>query len=529
MVLGLNMMDEAERKGIVIHHEKLSDQLSLPVIPTVASKGRGVDQLFKEVIQMARSLKAGQIIKFSKPVEKRIQQLEQALPVRKMDSRLPGRLLAIKVLENDPHFTGMLHRQAPGIEQKTENIRQELADVQGRDADEVINLERHGLSMSLFESVCKLEKPRRHWKDQLDNVLMHPLGGYLFLLIFLMGFFYVIFHAGAFLEGPLLGLFSALGDRVAQLGEGVFPVILKSAVDGIGGGIAIVLPYLLPFLFGLSLFEDIGYLPRIAFLMDALMHRMGLHGTAIIPLILGYGCNVPAIMATRIIDSPRDRIIASLLATMVPCAGRMVIIFGLVGYYMGGLAAFLIYILNILIIGITGGLLSRMLPEATPGMLLEMPAYQLPQFKVILRKTWMRIKEFIVIAWPLLIIGSVILSLLQYLNWTPHINTLTRPFTRLLGLPPEVGMTLIFGVLRKELSMLMLIQAFGTQNLNTVMTFGQMLVFTVFVVFYIPCLAAIGALYKQGGLKKTILIVLYTLILAFLLGMLTRLFSIVIF
>jgi ferrous iron transport protein B len=162
-----------------------------------------------------------------------------------------------------------------------------------------------------------------------------------------------------------------------------------------------------------------------------------------------------------------------------------------------------------------------MLPESVPGMLLEIPAYQVPRWKVTCAKTWMRLKEFIVIAWPLLIAGSVILTLTDHFNWTGIFNGLARPVTWLLGLPAAAGTTLLFGVLRKELSLLMLQQALGSP-LDSALSYGQMLVFTVFVVFYLPCVATIGVLYRQVGVKKTLLIVLYTFLIALVLGLLVR-------
>jgi ferrous iron transport protein B len=271
------------------------------------------------------------------------------------------------------------------------------------------------------------------------------------------------------------------------------------------------LPYLFPFLMGLAILEDIGYLPRIAFLMDSLMHKIGLHGTAVIPAILGYGCSVPAIMATRILRSPRDRFIASMIALTVPCSARMTVILGLVGFYLGGIYAFAIYLLNIIIVALLATVLAHILPENDPGMILEMPAYQVPKIKVIFSKVWLRSKEFILVAWPVLIIGSIILSYVTYLGWNQKINVLLSPLTILLGLPVVVGMTLVFGVLRKELSLIMLVQALGTTEVLKVMTASQILVYTVFIVFYFPCIATFGILLKEIGLRKSIFASLITL------------------
>ena len=235
----------------------------------------------------------------------------------------------------------------------------------------------------------------------------------------------------------------------------------KGVLQGIAGGIAIVLPYLVPFLIGLSLLEDVGYLPRVAFLMDVFMHRIGLHGKAIIPFILGYGCSVPAVMATRILEFPQHRFIVSILATMIPCAARITIIFGLVAFFISPNAALAIFALNILVVAISGKILSILFPypEASLGLILEIPAYQLPPLRNTLKKSWYRIREFIVVAWPILIVGSALLALMEYGGIERYINAILSPLTHLLGLPPLLGTTLIFGLLRKELSLIMLTQA----------------------------------------------------------------------
>lgn len=290
-----------------------------------------------------------------------------------------------------------------------------------------------------------------------------------------------------------------------------------------------MLPYLFPFLLAMAFIEDIGYLPRIAFLMDGLMHRMGLHGTAVVPTILGYGCSVPAVMATRILPSARDRFIAAVIAVLVPCSARMVVIMGLVGYYLGGAAAFAVYLFNALAVTLTGMALSRLMPEDSPGLILEMPSFRPPKLKVLLAKTWLRLKEFIFIAWPLLIVGSALLTGIELLGGTQVINRITAPLMKLLGLPEAVGVTLLFGVLRKELTLLMLFQALGTQNVAAVMTPAQILTFTLFVVFYLPCMATLGIMAAELGWKRTALGAGVSFIIAVLIALAARIVTGLIF
>jgi ferrous iron transport protein B len=265
--------------------------------------------------------------------------------------------------------------------------------------------------------------------------------------------------------------------------------------------------------------------------MDVFMHRIGLHGKSVIPFILGYGCSVPAVMATRILEFPQHRFIVSILATMIPCAARITIIFALVAFFISPNAALAIFALNILVVAIFGKILSIFFssPEASLGLILEIPAYQLPPLRNTLKKSWYRIREFIVIAWPILIIGSALLALMEYRGLEKYVDGFLFPITHLLGLPISVGTTLIFGLLRKELSMIMLTQALGTTQVLTVMTKTQILVFTVFVTFYIPCLATIAALWREIGKKGALLAILFTLSVAIILALLTRIFLGIIF
>ena len=526
MVICLNMIDEADRKGIKIDIEKLSKILGVPVVPAVAVKGKGIKELFSTTYKMGEKKKIGKTLNFSKDVEEVIEKLSAQIKEKQISKEfnVPEQFLAIKYLENDRYFMENFKSRDKNIFKEIHYFQNLLNEVHGRPSDEVISSERHHLSMNIYESVVSLTKPHASLIDYLDNILMHPILGYIFLALIFYLFFNLVFNVGKIVEEPLLNYFyriiPLIGKSIST--ETLLFSVISGIIQGLAGGIAIVLPYLFPFLFGLAILEDLGYLPRIAFLMDAFLHKIGLHGKAIIPFILGYGCTVPAIMATRILESERDRFITSVLATMIPCAARMTIIFALVAFYISPKAALAIYILNLIVIIISGKILSRLLPEVTPGMILEIPAYHIPSLKVALAKTWLRMKEFIFVAWPLLIVGSTILSLLHYFRADTLINHFFSPLTIILGLPLVVGTTLIFGILRKELSMLMLIQALGTANVVSVMSTTQIMTFTIFIIFYIPCMATIAVLWREIGSKRTLFTIAFTFILAIILATITR-------
>jgi len=388
---------------------------------------------------------------------------------------------------------------------------------------------RHERAARLTEEFVKQGERRITWRDRLDDILLHPFWGYIAMVAILFLFFQVVYSVGSAIEGPVLVFFNGL--TVQLLGfigsKSFWGEVVNGLLQGISGGLAIALPYLIPFLFGLGLLEGIGYLPRIAFLMDGLMHRLGLHGKAIVPFILGYGCNVPAVMSTRILEEKQDRFLASALAVLVPCAARLAVIFGLVAFYLGPVWALAIYLFNILVIALLGRLLTNLLPEKTPGLILEMPVYRIPTIKTVFSKAWFRVREFLVEAWPLLIAGSVALGIFTFFNINPILNWIVRPVTWLIGLPSETGVPLIFGVLRKELSLIMLWQALGGLDFAAVLSPLQMMTFTVFVVFYIPCLPTLTSLRRELGTRQMLLIVLLTILVALAAGLFVRVLGLI--
>jgi ferrous iron transport protein B len=213
---------------------------------------------------------------------------------------------------------------------------------------------------------------------------------------------------------------------------------------------------------------------------------------------------------------------AAALATLVPCAARMAVVFGLVAYYLGPLAAFGLYLFNLLIIAITGRIMSQMMPEDTPGLILEMPPYRVPTFKNVLGKSWFRMREFVVEAWPLLIVGSAVLAMLDYFGLAVVFNWLARPFTWIMGLPLETGVPLIFGIFRKELSLVMLSQALGTVNFDSALTSIQMAVYATFVMFYLPCLATLAVLRRELGTRAMLVISALTVVIALFAALVVR-------
>ncbi|WP_026939684.1 ferrous iron transport protein B [Hippea alviniae] len=519
MVVALNMMDEAYRKGIVINVKKLEDVLGVRVIPVIAKKGKGIKNLLNAVKNAQKPRKR---CVYSKDVEKYISIVADCIEKSNLKSRWPYKMLAIKAIEGFKPCEKVIEEQTDcfdRLKQAKYALRDGLVIVQ----------ERHALCMDIFEKVAKVKKIKeKSIETRLDAFLLHPFFGYIFMVLIFYSIFYIVFTGGVPVEGFIVGVFDKVDSYLAEVLSSnrlVFSIV-KGVVDGVGAAFGIAFPYLLPFLFLISLLEDIGYLPRIGFLMDSLMHKMGLHGTSVIPFVSGYGCSVPAIMATRILKSKKEKFISAFLASLVPCSARTTVIMGLVGYFLGYWYAIALYIFNIVVIFFTGMVLKRLLPGMSPEMIIDIPPYRLPTVKTLLLKTWHKIKDFIYLAVPMLIGGSVVLTLIDYYHLTPYINDLFKPFLEgFLGLPAAVGVVLIFGILKKELTLLMLYQALGVAGLNqlsSVMSKEQMLVFTVFVIFYVPCLATIAAIKKEVGLKNSLVITAATFFLASLLAFVVK-------
>lgn len=523
LVLVINMMDEAKRQGLKLDGEKLESLLGIPVMPMIATRGQGIREAFTRTWHIAQEKRIPTPKVYSEEIEKSVISLKKEL--EKDNYPVSRRAIVVKLLEGDPVLTEQVSRKIPHVLEHIQKELDVLCHQSSRQAVWLIASERQRLAREMARKVSSQQQTQLTLRDRLDDYLLHPFWGYVFLLAILGLFFYVVYGFGKMLEEPLLNFFNHLDMLIlnALHANGFIAQVISGAVQGISGGLAIVLPYLVPFLVGLGFLEDIGYLTRIAFMMDSLMHRMGLHGKAIVPFILGYGCNVPAIMSTRIMEDKRDRFLSAALSTMVPCAARLAVVFGLVAFYVGPWAALGIYFYNLLIIAITGRIITIFLPEDSPGLILEMPVYRWPTVKTITAKAWFRIREFIFEAWPILIIGSVVLAIMNYFSVTRYLDALLQPFNWLLGLPREVGTPLIFGIFRKELSLIMLAQAFGTTNYAAIMTPQQMVVFTVFVVFYVPCLATIISIRNELGAKAMWAISALTVVVATIAALIVRL------
>lgn len=526
IVMALNQVDFAAKKGIRINVEKLSDALGVPVVPTVAITGSGINELLTTVVAVIsgeKKLKPLRV-RFGAEVEKRVQKLqglvERKLPL--LSEVYPARWIAIKLLERDTEVAGKLKNYEEGTEvsEHANKLAAELEEMHGEPSPIILASERYSIASKIAKDVTIVEAPPRISLEQkLDALTTHKILGYPILVSIILAAFSLIFVGGSmfsgFLESLLGNILSNVSGILVFLPSAATSLIVDGVLGGIVAGVAIALPYIVPFYIILALLEDSGYLPRAAFLMDNLMHKIGLHGKAFIPLILGYGCSVPACIGCRIMETERERFLAAFVITLIPCAARTVVILGLVARFVGLYEALAIYVFDLILIFFLGRIAFKVLPGEPVGLIMEMPSYKKPSSRSILIKTWNRTKDFVYIAFPIIVAGSLVITVLSITGFIDYITAGARPLIiGWLGLPEAAGIPLIFGVLRKELALILLSEIIPLETLSAI----QMIVFALVTMVYIPCIATVATLLREFGWKKALAISITDVALALLLG-----------
>jgi len=523
IIIALNQIDQASRKGIQIDVEKMEKILGVPVIPTIATKGVGIFQLVEKVIEIAekRTTTKNNYVKLRREIEERVERLVRA--IEELDLQYPPRYAAIKLLEGDEAIEREIERLNPEILRLAERFADEIERIVGRPCADAIISERYERACQIAREVERAVMPARpRLTERIEELTTHRVYGYPIMILTLISIFYIIFTVGGYVSDFLNTL---LYDGVALLssilGAGTVGQLVLSVGEGVIAGVTIVFPYIVPLYVILYLLEDSGYISRVAYLMDGIMHKMGLHGKAFIPLLLGYGCSVPACIGCRILETHRERMIAVFVVTLIPCAARSVIILSLVGRFLGIEWALALYILNLAVVFGLGRLAFKALPGEPTALIMEIHDYKIPHLKTVLKQTWFRVLEFVKLAFPLIILGSVAIKSIEIFGLLEPISAMLSPVTvGWLGLPMITGITLISGVLRKELTVILLSTLFGTSNFLDVPGFGpiSMIVYTIVAMFYIPCISTIAALVKEIGWKKTIFIAIFELLFATFLG-----------
>lgn len=521
LILALNQIDIAKKKGIDVDVDKLEELLGIIVIPTVATKGIGLFQLLERAVEL---IEKGQVnknkIRYGEEVEEKIKKLTET--ILDVPTDYPTRYAAIKLLECDEEMAREMTELNSLSVETAGKLATEIENLHGHSCTTVITSERYNAAGSIARKAQRFVPPVKPTSaERLHNITTHKVTGYLIMILVLLSVFFLIFTLGEYTSTLLSDLLYGLEPLSAELfGTGLLGTLVWGGIaEGVIAGVTIVLPYIIPFYIVLYLLEDSGYLSRIAFLTDNVMHKIGLHGKAFIPILLGYGCTVPAVLGCRVMETQRERLLAGFVTTLVPCAARTIIILGLVGRFVGIEWAMMIYVFNLIVIFALGRLAFKVLPGESTALIMEMGDYRLPQLKTILQETGFRVLEFVKIALPLIIVGNLVIKVAELAGLLGPIADLLSPVTVFwLGLPTITGITLIFGVLRKELSLIMLATLLGTTNFALALTQVQMIVFTLVAVFYIPCISTISALVREFGWTKALGISVFEIVFAIVLG-----------
>ncbi|BDZ69682.1 ferrous iron transporter B [Methanobacterium petrolearium] len=457
-VIVLNMWDAAKRKGIHLNLEKLQEIIGLKIIPAVAVTGEGI----KDLVNIINEITLNKNIKLSK--------------IPKMDDS-----------------------------------------------------EKWAFIGGILSEVQKIEHRHPSLLEKLEDASVKPFSGIIIAIIVLLVTMQVIIGIGEFLINYILDplYYQYYGPFITSLVQNSIPtgfihdILIGSGYEyetsfgllttGIYVIFAVVLPYILSFYFILGFLEDFGYLPRLAVLLDSIMHKLGLHGYATIPIILGFGCNVPAMLSTRILEGKREKFIATtLIAISIPCMAQTAVIIGLLGQY--GIQYIIMVYGTLLILFITlGAILNFLLKGESPEIFFEIPPYRIPHMETLLKKTWMRVKGFLLEALPFVFLGILAINILYLIGVMGALSNLLSPImSQMLGLPDQAIDALIMGFLRKDLATAML----APLNLSP----NQLVVACTVLATSFPCIATFIVLIKEIGIKDMLKTVVLMLSVALITG-----------
>lgn len=422
VVGALNMTDEAEAKGITIDRVALADALGIPMVRTVARTGQGTEALLDAVLDAvgARAGAAPRGQRYGEEIESRIATLVAALEKdNAFSAAYPARWFAVKLLERDPDAAARLaaeHRDGASVARIAEEARRWIGGHFGKDSEIVISEQRYGyIRGALAESVRIARARRRRYAGELiDAALMHPIAGIPIFLGIMWGVFTLTFALGDLPARWLESLFTALSGAVsAAMPDGLLKSLIVDGVIGGVGGVFSFVPLVVILFLCLAILEDVGYMSRAAFLTDRFLHAIGLHGQSFLPMVLGFGCSVPAIMATRTLKSPRDRIATILAIPFMSCGAKMPVHVLLAGAFFprrSGAVVMLVYLAGIVLALLSTLILRRtVLKGPTTSFVMELPPYRVPTAKGILWHVWSRTWQYVKKAGTVILISSIII------------------------------------------------------------------------------------------------------------------------
>lgn len=426
VVIALNMYDELEKKGVAFDYRELGKMIGIPIVPTVASKGTGVDELFDKVIEVYedREPDVRHIhINYGIEIENAIRQIQDEVwKSPEVTDKLSSRYVAIKLLETDRTMLSQLESctNFDQIKSKAQSAIQLLEKEYGESSETIITDAKYGfIDGALKETYKEPKKDRRKSKRELDDLLTHKFWGFPIFFFFMWLMFQATFTLGGYpMEWIETGV-SWLSDTVQNaMAEGPLRDLVVNGIIGGVGSVIVFLPNILILFFFISMMEDTGYMARASFIMDKLMHKIGLHGKSFIPLLMGFGCNVPAIMATRTLDNKKDRILTMLIIPFMSCSARLPVYLLLISAFFPGnkaLMLFAIYIIGIVLAILMALVLKRFLfnKQEVP-FVMELPPYRTPTMKNTSIHMWFKARQYLKKMSNVILLASIIIWALGY-------------------------------------------------------------------------------------------------------------------
>lgn len=549
MILALNMMDEVRASGNTIHVKKLSERLGIPVIPISASKGEGIADLLDVVVKTIKQKKPTQKLDFCQgEVHRAIHSIAHIIEDHAEAAGYPTRFAATKLVEGDePMFKALdldmsdIHIIDHIVEQMEENL--------GTDREAALADMRYTYIEALCaECVIKHQETREQQRsEKIDRFLTHKYLGIPIFLLIMMTIFWLTFSV---IGAPLQDLLSAWIDRFTAMLSNVLiaadvtPWLHSLIINGVCAGVGSVLsflPIIVLLFFFLSLLEDSGYMARVAFVMDKLLRKIGLSGRSFVPMLIGFGCSVPAIMATRTLSSDRDRKMTIVLTPFMSCSAKLPIYGMITAAFFPNHAALVmvsLYVLGIVVAILSGLLLKNTIFQGNSvPFVMELPAYRLPDAKSVLLHMWEKGKDFLHKAFTIIFIASIVIWFLQSFDWRLNmvadsansilasIGSIIAPAFAPIGFNDwRASTALITGFTAKESvvsTLTILTGASSDAQLSAMLTqmFSPLSAFSflAFTILYMPCVAAFAASKRElGSMKEALLTAAYQTLVAYL-------------
>lgn len=544
VVMALNMYDEMSKKRDVLQMDSLGLLLGIPIVPTVASRKKGCGELLQKVVDvyLEQEPTIRHIhIPYNRRIEDSLKPIQDAI---RKDSGFvdaySSRFMALKFLENDREVISKMCclEDEEQIEKLAQHERQKIQSFYNEESDHVLADDRYAFVRGALKECYKRKNTLTNKStitDRIDSVLTSKIWGFPIFLLFLWVMFESTFFLGDY---PLQWIESGV-DWIANylefhLHESVFKdMLINGIVRGIGG-VIVFLPNILILFFFISIMEATGYMARVAFIMDKLMHTIGLHGKSFIPLIIGFGCNVPAIMSTRTIENKKDRLLTMLIIPFMSCSARLPIYILIVGAFFpkhAGSIIFLIYLIGIVFSILSALVFKNLFFKKTESpFVMEFPPYRMPTFKAVVFHLWIKTKQYLQKMAGIILIASIVIWALSYFPTSSHafgdtqiehsylgaIGRAIEPVIAPLGFDWQMGISLLAGITAKEvivstMSVLM--------DVKTAFSPLSALSFLIFVLLYFPCIAVFAAIKKESeSWKWAIFMALYTTILAWLIA-----------